>query len=465
MRLIKRTGCKGYRRGLSRREVLLSGFGGLTLPAILQARAAAAASSGRLPPHTAVIQYWLGGAASHFETYDPKPDAPVEFRGPFRPIPTNVPGIQISETLPLHARIMDKVALLRSVHHDNSDHQHGMHWCQTGHDAKANGVNPFKGSSHPSIGSITANVRGANQPGMPPYVHIGYELDQVAGRHHPHNAAYLGRRFVPFSILDQRTGDGKDPGLDRDFQVKNLKLLDGLTGRTIADRRALLAQFDRLRRGMHQKGAIDGLDHFQQAAFEMLTGQRARAAFDLEQEDERTRRRYGPSRSGQTALLARRLVEAGVTFVTVVDPGVGLSSSGWDLHTQLEWGMKTACPRMDQAVTALIEDLHERGLDRTVLLVVWGEFGRTPRINKDGGRDHWADVQSVLIAGGGLRMGQVIGASTAKGERPKDRPLWPFDILSTIYRHLGIDTQRAFLNEVGRPIPILDSGQMIRELV
>ena len=389
----------------------------------------------------------------------------AEFRGPFRPISTNVPGVQICETLPLHARIMDSVTLIRSMHHDNSDHQHGMHWCQTGHDAKANGVNPFRDSSHPSCGSVTAKLRGPNQLGMPPYVHIGYPLDEVPGRHHPHSAAYIGRHYDPFVILNQRTGDGTDPGLDCDFQVRSFDLSATLTPEILAERRSLLARFDRVRRQIDSSGAMDAMDHYHQEAFDLLTGPRARRAFDLEQEDIRTRERYGPSRPGQTALLARRLVEAGVTFVTVVDPGVGLSSSGWDLHRRLEWGMNLACPRMDHAVTALVEDLYERGLDKRVLLVVWGEFGRTPRINKDAGRDHWADVQSVLIAGGGYRMGQVIGSSTANGEVPKDRPLMPYDVVATIYHHLGIDTELTFPNHAGRPIPILSKGGVIAELV
>lgn len=457
------TGCSGYQRGVSRRHILLAGMG-LSLPAILRARSISAAA-GQPEKDTAVIQYWLGGAASHFETYDPKPDALSELRGPFRPIATNVPGTQICETLPLHAQIMDKVVLIRSVHHDNSDHQHGMHWCQTGHDAKANGIDPFKASSHPSMGSIAAKVRGPLVPGALPYVHAGYPLDQVPGRHFPHSAAYLGQRYDPVTILDRRTGDGTDPGLDRDFQVRNFELTPGLTARDIADRHALRTHLDRLRGQVDRDGTMDAMDYFHQTALELLAGQRAREAFELEKEDARTHERYGASRSGQTALLARRLVEAGVTFVTVVDPGVGLSSSGWDLHTKLEWGMKTACPRMDQAVTALIEDLHERGLDRKVLVVVWGEFGRTPRINPKGGRDHWADVQSVLLAGGGYRMGQVIGSSSANGEVPKDRPLWPYDVVGTIYHHLGIDTEQTFPNHAGRPIPILGKGGVIRELL
>ncbi|MDP6445643.1 MAG: DUF1501 domain-containing protein [Pirellulaceae bacterium] len=459
------TGCSDYQRAmLQRRTFLGAGIGGLALPAILQSRALAAVAS-KAAPDTAVIQYWLGGAASHQETYDPKPDAPVDFRGPFRAISTNVPGIQICETLPRHAKLIDKVTLIRSMGHDNSDHQHGMHWCQTGHDAKANGVNPFKGSSHPSIGSITSKVRGSNHRAMPSYVHIGYPLDEVPGRHFPHSAAHIGRHHDPYVILDKRTGDGKDPGQDRSFRVGNLDLTAGLTLSSISDRRELLAQMDRLRRETDASGMMDAMDHFHQAAFEMMTGPRARNAFDLEQEDDRTRERYGPTRPGQTALLARRLVEAGVTFVTVVDPGVGLSSSGWDLHRRLEWGMKTACPRMDCAVTALIEDLYERGLDKKVLLVVWGEFGRTPRINKDAGRDHWGDLQSVLVAGGGFRCGQVIGSSTARGEVPQDRRLWPYDMVATMYHHLGVNSHQAFNNLAGRPVPVLEKGEPIRELL
>ena len=459
------TGCAGYRQAmLSRRMFLGAGLGCLSLPAILEGRAIAAVA-GQLPADTAVIQYWLGGAASHQETYDPKPDAPSDFRGPFKTISTNVPGIQICETLPMHASVIDKVTLIRSMGHDNSDHQHGMHWCQTGHDAKANGVNPFKGSSHPAIGSVTGLVRGSNHRAMPPYVHIGYPLDEVPGRHYPHAAAYLGRQHDPYVILDKRTGDGKDPGQDREFRVGNLDLADGLTLSSLTSRRQLLSQIDRLRREADHSGMMDAMDHFQQSAFEMIAGPRARKAFDLDQEDQRTRERYGPTRPGQTALLARRLVEAGVTFVTIVDPGIGLSSSGWDLHRELEPGMNKACPRMDCAVTALIEDLHQRGLDKKVLLVVWGEFGRTPRINKDAGRDHWGDLQSVLVSGGGFQAGQVIGASTSKGEIPKDRRLWPYDMLATMYHHLGIDVHREFDNLAGRPIPILARGTPIRELL
>ncbi len=461
------SGCEGYRY-LHRRGFLQAGLGtlaGLTLPDILRARALAA-QAGAPSGGTSIIQIWLGGAASHIETFDPKPDAPAEYRGPFAAIATNVPGVQICETLPRHARIMDKLILLRSVHHTHNDHQHGMHWCLTGNPPA---TNPFRRSSHPSTGSVAARVRGSSRS-LPPYVCMGYPLDEPAPmRMLPHRAAYWGHGYDPFEILNQRTGDGKDPGLDRDFCLRNLDLAAGLTESALVNRRSLVCRLNQLRR--HADAAGESLDSYQQSAIDLLTGQRARQAFDLEREDSRIRARYGPSRSGQTALLARRLVEAGVSFVTVIDPGVGLSSSGWDLHTRLEWGMKIACPRMDMAVTALIEDLHQRGLDRDVLVVVWGEFGRTPRLNNGQpgipapGRDHWAGVQSVLLAGGDFRMGQVVGSSTRHGEVPKVRPLRPEDVVATLYHHLGIEKEQAFPDAIGRPIPVLERGEVIHELL
>ena len=461
---MKGTGCESYQQSVSRRTFLGAGMGSLALPAILQARAMADVV-GNVPSNTAVIQYWLNGAASHFETYDPKPDAPAEIRGPFKPIATNVPGTHICESLPLHARMMDKVTIIRSMHHDNSDHQHGMHWCQTGHDAKANGINPFKKSSHPSSGSLVSMLRGPNHPGMPPYVLIGYPLDkQGIHRFYPHRAANLGVRYNPLEILKNRTGDGKDPGQDKDFRVRSLDPIGDLTRQDLLDRRDLLAQFHEIGGQLDQRPTRPWNLAFQ-AAFDLVTGDKTGAAFDLEQEDAKTRERYGHNRSGQTALLARRLVEAGVTFVTVIDPGVGLSSSGWDLHKKLEWGTKTASPRMDQAVTTLIQDLHERGLNKRVLVVVWGEFGRTPKINKDAGRDHWADVQSVMLACGNYHHGQVIGSSTSQGERPKDRPLWPYDVVATMYHHLGIDPHLTPETPAGRSTPLLEKGEVIRELL
>ena len=458
-----RTGCRDYQDSVGRRSFLRAGASGLAVPLLLAGNSPAV--TGSSASGTAVIKYWLNGAASHYETYDPKPDAPVEIRGPFQPIATNVPGTQICESLPLHAKMMDRLTIIRSLHHDNSDHQHGMHWCQTGHDAKANGVSPFKKSSHPSSGSLVSLLRGPNHPGLPPYVLIGYPLDdQGPHRYYPHRAAYLGVGHNPLEILNRRTGDGKDPGQDQDFRVRSLAPVGRQTRRSLVERRQLLAQLRELRPEFSQENTRPWRYAYNAAA-DLVTGAQTGAAFDLDQEDPQTRERYGHHRSGQTALLARRLVEAGVTFVTVIDPGVGLSSSGWDLHKKLEWGTKTASPRMDQAVTTLIQDLHERGLDKRVLVVVWGEFGRTPKINKDAGRDHWADVQSVALACGNFRHGQVIGSSTVDGGYPKDRPLWPYDVVATMYHHLGIPPHLTPETSAGRSMPLLEKGQVIRELL
>ena len=458
------TGCQSYRQLMPRRPFLAGAAAGPLL-AVGSQESLANLSQGNELADTAVIQYWLNGAASHFETFDPKPDAPDDIRGPFQPINTNLPGVHICESLPRHAQMLDKMTVIRSVRHDNNDHQHGMHWCQTGHDAKANGVNPFKKSSHPSSGSLVAMLRGPNHPGMPPYVMMGYPLDnQGIHRLYPHRSAYLGVRYNPLEILNKRTGDGKDPGQDSDFRVRSLAPIGNLTRSDLMSRGKLLKQFSELRSAFGQT-QTRAWNNFYRAASDLVTGDRTGAAFDLDKEDPQTRERYGHNRSGQTALLARRLVESGVTFVTVIDPGVGLSSSGWDLHKKLEWGTKEASPRMDQAVTALIQDLHERGLNKKVLVVVWGEFGRTPKINKDAGRDHWAGVQSVMLAGGNYRHGQVIGSSTDKGEVPKERPLWPYDIVATMYHHLGIDPHVAPVTPVGRSKPLLEKGSVIPELL
>ncbi|MEX0725227.1 MAG: DUF1501 domain-containing protein, partial [Planctomycetaceae bacterium] len=288
------------------RRSFLTAATGVTLPLIFSTRSSAEKTS----EPTAVIQYWLNGAASHFETFDPKPDAPAQIRGPFHPISTNLPGVQICEALPRHAQIMDKFTLIRSVHHDNADHQHGMHWCQTGHDAAAAGVNPFKESSHPSSGSVVSMLRGPNHPGMPPYVLIGYPLDdQGIHRFYPHRAAYLGPGYDPLEILKDRTGDGKDPLQDKDFRVRSLDPIGGLTRDDLLNRRQLLSQFDALRGPLAQNES-GPWDRFHHAAFDLVTGDRTGAAFNLEKEDVKTRERYGLHRSGQTALLARRLVEA-----------------------------------------------------------------------------------------------------------------------------------------------------------
>ncbi|MBI3463119.1 MAG: DUF1501 domain-containing protein [Planctomycetes bacterium] len=440
--------CRGLRgTQISRRAFLettvTAGTAALALPQILAAQEHAPRASDPAKD-TAVIQVWLGGGPTHIETYDPKPDAPAEYRGPFKTISTNLPGVQFCEVLPRHARIMDRVAIIRSVWHNSGDHDAGMYFCTTGKPAK----------NHPATGSITAKVRGPNQPGLPPYVHLGFHQTDNLVFVPNFKATYLGGGYDPFYLTD-------DPA-DAKFKVPNLQLADGVTIDRLGDRKTLLAGFDRFRRQWDASGKMNALEHFNRAAFDMVTGPRAREAFGLFKEDQKTRERYGMHRWGQSCLLARRLVEGGVTFVTVnFDP----HSYSFDMHGNVKGGMESAGPRMDSAIPALVEDLYQRGLAKKVLLIAWGEFGRTPKVNGSGGRDHWGEVMSVLLAGGGLKVGQVIGSSTAKGEVPKDRPLKPYDVLATMYRHLGIDPYMAFPDHAGRPVPLLYEGEVIRELV
>jgi hypothetical protein len=427
--------------GLTRRGFLRVGslgMGGLTLADALRLRSQAA-ESGLPTRDTAVIQVVLGGGPSQIETWDPKPDAPAEFRGEFKPVATNVPGIFLGEMFRGQARLMDKLAVVRSLHHEADDHNIGSHWIMTGFKADS-AFQPTNG--RPSVGSIVARMKGSNASGLPAYV-------AVPGAPLYAQAAYLGAGFNPFRV------DG-DPSASA--RVRNLVPPEGLDLDRIDDRRQLLAQLDRIERRRDATGMMDGLDRFAVEANAMVTGKAARRAFDLTTEDPRLRDRYGRTKVGQSCLLARRLVEAGVTFVTVNEPG-------WDHHGQVFQACRRQLPPLDAAIAALIEDLHDRGLNRRVLLVVWGEFGRTPRLNGSAGRDHWPNAMSAVLAGGGLKVGQVIGATNRNGERPVDRPLRPEDLIRTIYHVLGLDPSREFPDDSGRPRPVLNAGEPIAELI
>ncbi len=445
--------CDGVtRRGFLRAGAL--GLGGLALPDLLRAEAAARAVGRPTPEDLSVILVWLDGGPPQHETYDPKPDAPIEFRGPLRPIATKVPGVSVSELLPFHARLMDRMSILRSVHHNNGDHFAAAHWMLTGYHG-SNSVN--LSPQYPSAGSIVAKLKGSRAPGMPAYVGLPntHSVGLVPGYH---GGAYLGVAANPFSADGDPNGDG--------YRVPNLALPDGVTAPRMEGRRGLLEAFDGLRRDADTIGLRDGLDRFGREAFEMVTGPAARAAFDIRKEDPRLRDRYGRHTWGQSALLARRLVEAGVRFVT-------LTFGGWDMHSSLEKSLHNALPPLDNAVGGLVEDLETRGLLDSTIVVVMGEFGRTPRLNTGGvpgvdpvpGRDHWGEVMSVLIAGGGLKPGIVVGSSNPRGEVPKDRPLTPSDVIVTIYRRMGIDPDTSFTNRAGRPISIGSNGQAIAELL
>ena len=455
---------------VTRRSFLEAGslfFGGLVLSDLLRLRARASETAGAPEPEaTSVILLWLPGGPPHMETYDLKPDAPAEFRGEFRPISTVVPGLDICEHLPRHARIADKFTIVRSVAHEFADHGGGHKRFLTGR-APASPVGFVNDA--PMVGSIVAKMRERRDIGLPNYV-AGTDPGRSGVDVFSFGAAYLGQATTPFTVA----GDPSGPS----FKVENLSVAPEFAHR-LDDRVRLREGFDRLRRSLDQSGSMEAMDEFDRRALALLTSTKARDAFDLSREDPRLRDRYGRHAWGQRALLARRLVEAGCSFVTMVlenpvpsgqtmPPGIIYN---WDSHAvngHLFDDARYRLPIYDQAVTALVEDLHARGLDRKVLLIVTGEFGRTPRLstaNGRPGRDHWPDAMSMLLSGGGMRTGQVVGSTNSRGEHPKDRPLTPNDLWATMYRHLGIDPELAFPDHGGRPMPILPFGTPIPELL
>jgi hypothetical protein len=429
--------------GLTRRtfvKVGALGFGGMTLPGLLRQKALARAA-GTPAKDTSVILIWQAGGPSHIDMYDLKPSAPAEFRGEFQPIDTNVPGIQISEHLPLQSQIMDKLAIVRSGTHTNAGHGMGSQWLLTGYQPTLE-VND---NIYPSCGSVAARLHGPNAPGIPAYV-------TLPRNHSFSKAAYLGASFNPFTPDNDPNSDG--------FQVRNLRLPGRVDEKRLHRRHDLLASLDDMRRDVDTQGSIAGLDTFYTDALELVTSDKARQAFDIKQEDGKLREEYGRNDLGQSCLLARRLVEAGVTFVSIQAGG------GWDTHgnnfTELK---KRLLPTFDRAMAALVTDLDRRGLSQKVLVMAMGEFGRTPRINPGAGRDHWPGAMSVVYAGGGLRMGQVIGSTDSRAEYPTSRPCSPGCLLATMYHVLGVDIHHMFYDAAQRPLPVLAEGRAIEELI
>jgi len=431
------------------------GLCGLSLPDLFRLQAMGATPK----TDTSVILLWLDGGPSQLETYDPKPEAPAEYRGPWGAIDTNVPGIQISEILPLHAKHADKMVFIRSLHHGTGDHFAGAHWMLTG---KFGSTTANKAQKYPSVGSYVARVRGSNHPGMPAYVGLPaaqsvYLFPGYQG------AAYLGAAYNPFDVNTEQ----KYLAANRKVEIGRPPCVENFSGIDVTrtdSRLDLLKSLDRIDRELDQSGMMDAMDRNQQRALSMIMGDRARKAFDLTLEDPKVAEKYGSGPWGRYTLMARRLVEAGVTFVTVDMPH-------WDDHSRIEQGHGYKLPHVDQAVSALLEDLEVRGMLDNTLVVVMGEFGRTPRLNNGQpgiaipGRDHWGDAISVMMAGGGLRGGTVVGATNSKAEHPIERPLKPGDLLATIYRVMGIDPTLTFNDFSGRPIPILDEGKPIAEIL
>ncbi|HEY3965931.1 MAG TPA: DUF1501 domain-containing protein, partial [Planctomycetaceae bacterium] len=457
------------------RRSLLAGALGLTsfgLGDLLRLRAHAAPVPGA-ESDTSIIFIWLPGGPPHMEMYDMKPDAPADYRGEFRPIPTVVPGLDVCELLPLHAKLADKFTIVRSVAHEFADHGGGHKRFLTGR-IPATPVDTV--NDNPMVGSIVAKVRERRNLGIPNYV-SGTDAGRNGIDVFAFGSAYLGPETHPFSVVG-------DPSATK-FEVQNLSVAKEMEGR-LDDRVALLSGFDRIRRQADARGTMHAVDEFNGRALTLLTSDKARHAFDLSQEPKEVRERYGMHPWGQRALMARRLVESGVSFVTMVmenciAPGQPMPRElvyNWDSHAVNCHIFKDALVRFpvyDRTITALIEDLYRRGLDKKVLLVVTGEFGRTPRVSTSigtqtgvmqPGRDHWPQAMSFLMSGGGMRTGQVVGSTNSKGEHPKDRPLTPNDLWATVYRHLGIDyNNTSFPDYRGRPMPILPFGDPIAELL
>lgn len=420
--------------GLRRRDFMrigALGVGGLTLADLLASRAAAA-PSGVSQSDKSVVWLWLGGGATHVETFDPKMSAPAEYRSVTGEVSTSLPGVSIGGTFPKMAQMAHKMAFVRSFAHTNSGHGGGTHYLMTGFDNRT--VDNGGVQSRPSLGSTVARVRGANHPktGVPRYVRYGSIGSD--------GASYLGTAYAPF-----------DP---RGEALRNLTLTT--SQERVDERLELLKGLDRLNHQVDQSGLMEGLSRFEQQAFSLVLGEGPKA-FDLKYEDPRTVERYGPG-LGQQLLQARRVCQAGCGFACI-------SYGGWDMHTGVKAGMEARSPQLDHAVAAFLEDLERLGLSDQILLIITGEFGRTPKINATAGRDHWAPLSTLALAGGGLKMGQVVGESASKLDVPKSTPITPQDLAATVYRVLGIDQNLYFLNAAGRPSRLVEAGNPISELI
>ena len=406
---------------------------GVTLPALLEAEAAASAPARA----RSVILVFLGGGLSHHDSFDPKPDAAAEVRGKYATIPTSLPGVRIGELLPRMAATLSSLCLVRSGAHDNDHHETATNWVLSGRFGT-----PF--GDWPALGAVAAHECGFGGE-LPPYVAVPrnpsftWELGK---------SAFLGGRYESF-----KAGDPNEAG----YRVRDLLAPDALPPLRVERRQSLLAAVDRLAARVEGNDAIRSYDEYRSRAMSMVLSPRAREAFAIERESDGVRDRYGRTTFGQSCLLARRLVESGVRFVTV-------NHGGWDHHARIFEGLDAKLPEFDVAFSALVDDLKARGLLDETLLVCMGEFGRTPKINKDAGRDHWGPAASLLFAGAGVRRGAVIGATDRDGARVVETPIGPADVAFTILSALGIEPRKHLTTADGRPVEILDGGRFVHEL-
>ncbi len=443
--------------GFDRRWFLNSSsvaVGAFALPTLLSSTSAGGEKPTRRGRAEQAIVILLQGGCSHLDTWDLKPAAPAEIRGEFQPIATSVPGVTICEHLPMLAQRAHQYNVLRSVHHATPSHEAAIHWVLTGYNYPGANTSTRNRNIKPSMGSIVAKALGSSQPGLPPYVCVP-DKGQLGDRVRYASANFLGMAYDPFES-GLPPSDAKSA-----FRMPpNLSLAKGADLRRIDHQLSLLRQLDRFPRALDAAGNMDGMDVFQRRAMEMLANQATRDAFDLSKEPVALREAYGNTRVGQEAILGRRLAEAGVPF-TLVNFSL---NQDWDTHSNGFKTLKaTRLPEFDRAISALLDDLQDRGRLESTLVAVITEFGRTPIINKTAGRDHWSNVFSIVMAGGGLKSGQFLGSSNSRGEVPQDRPIHINDVLATIYGQLGVSTDLVHYDD-GRPVPVLYEGKAIPEL-
>ncbi len=456
----------------SRRGMLkagIAGIAGLSVPNLIRQQVQAAKSGSGSKTGKSVILLWMAGGPSHIDTWDPKPDRPYENRGPFDVISTRLPGIQICEHLPKQAAMLDKFTIIRSVDSRFSNHEPNK-VLQTANLEAEPRLNP-KAEMYPAIGSVVAKFHGANRPGIPPYVAC------MKSRSHVAFAGYLGKEYDPFiaqsaTKLPVYTNVGVDTGTVAGGEMFHMPI--GLDRERLGERKHLLSALDRMRSHVDSHGSMQAMDVYSQMAVEMVTGRRAQEAFDLSREPQAVRDRYGKHLWHQQALLARRLVESGVAFVTL-DLSHHSASGTWDTHGDnippyggISKGLGPLLPIFDHLISTLVADLEERGLLENVLVIAMGEFGRTPQMGTQGstdGRNHWPEVMSMTMAGGGFRHGQIIGATESDGGHIRHRPISPADIAATIYHHMGVPLTVSYEDDKGRPHPLVDGGRPITELI
>ncbi len=435
-----KTNCPDFPSHFSRREFMhvgLIGGLGLSLADFMRIKAHGAQKfyPSKEGKAKSVIHIYLPGGMAHQESWDPKPYSPLEYRGPFKSIPTKIPGVHFSENFKESAKIADKITVCRSMTHGEAAHERGTHNMFTGY-------RPSPATSFPSMGSVVSHEFGSRK-NLPPYVCIPKVPNEFAG------SGYLSSSFGPFGL-------GSDPA-DENFKVRDLTLPDQICDSRFSKRKSLLSTVDSHFRKIEKSDALGAMDKFYNDAYSLISSEEARVAFDLSKENDKTKDRYGRNDAGQRMLLSRRLVESGVRFVS-------MTYGGWDMHQNIEAGFDKYGPNLDQAFATLISDLDDRGLLDSTLVMLSSEFGRTPKINKDNGRDHYPKVFSVVLAGGGITRGQVYGSSDAFATAPEDNPLSVEDLATTVYDRLGIVADKELMAPGDRPMEIVDGGKVIQDI-